>query len=240
MLVLVLLRQLRVAGRVLLLLDRLGHDLDDVFVVQLVRKTASLGGVHGTPAPYQSVIEVPEHLRRNVGAERFHRGSLSNVRQHDGFFEIRRRTLSLGINSSQTQVFPHFLLQRIVFQGFANVPLFVDASDDGMGLPRQLIHFLDRNGVDLVVQIQGRLVFAISEGYVHQLVHRDFFSCQHIGADNLVFPQNLRHDLFGLRSELGLGHRARKLDAASHFSLAYRDIGRALVETNPDGFQFLF
>mmetsp|Transcript_3739 Transcript_3739/g.8048 ORF Transcript_3739/g.8048 Transcript_3739/m.8048 type:complete len:204 (+) Transcript_3739:1844-2455(+) len=109
-----------------------------------------------------------------------------------------------------------------------------------MWLTSQLIDFLDGNCVDFVVQIQGRFVFAITEGDIYELIDGDFFSRQYVGADNFVLAKNLRDDLFGFGSEFRLDYRARESHSPSQFSLAYRDIGRTLVETNADGFQLSF
>mmetsp|Transcript_7165 Transcript_7165/g.14782 ORF Transcript_7165/g.14782 Transcript_7165/m.14782 type:complete len:202 (-) Transcript_7165:570-1175(-) len=201
-----------------------------------MRQPATLWGVNSAFAPYQSVIEVSKHLRRNVGTQRFNCGTLSDVRQDNRFIEIRRRALSLCIDSGQSKIFPHLLFQCIVFQRFTDVPLFVDTSNNGMWLAGKLVNFLDRDGIDFVVQIQGWFVLAIAKNDVHQLIDSDFFSGQNIGTRQFVLPENLRDNFFRFWPELCLGDGTRKSNSASQFSLGHSHIGWPLIEADPHGF----
>ena len=139
---------------VLLLLPvRLRDDLDDVLVEKLVCNPTSLGAMLGTLSPDQGKVKVTQHLGRHILAKGLHRRSLPDLGQNDGLGQVRRLSLSLGVDSRQPQVLPHFLLNQVIILRGADVQPLLHATDDRVRHPGELVDLFDSDGINLVVKV---------------------------------------------------------------------------------------
>lgn len=78
--------------------------------------------------------------------------------------EERRGAAALGVDADEAHVVPHLGQQAV------EVELHAHRDDDGVRLPRQLVHLLDRDGVDLVVRVEAPDVLSVPLDHVDHLV----------------------------------------------------------------------
>lgn len=89
-------------------------------------------------------------------AYRFDTTSVTVVGEHNWISEIWLFVSLLGVDSHQVEMFPDLLKKSV------EVELHVAADDDCVGLLCDEVDLLHRNGVDLVVAVQGLDVLTIA------------------------------------------------------------------------------
>mmetsp|Transcript_13950 Transcript_13950/g.26591 ORF Transcript_13950/g.26591 Transcript_13950/m.26591 type:complete len:210 (-) Transcript_13950:279-908(-) len=103
--------------------------------------------------------------------------------------------------------------------------------------PRQLIHLLHRNSINLIIKITTRLINPIPNNDIHQLIHRNILPRQQIRAHNPILPHDRCRQLGRIGSQLSQRHGRREPHPPSRL-LRKSHIRRPLVQTYPHRLQF--
>mmetsp|Transcript_18756 Transcript_18756/g.32246 ORF Transcript_18756/g.32246 Transcript_18756/m.32246 type:complete len:210 (+) Transcript_18756:666-1295(+) len=105
--------------------------------------------------------------------------------------------------------------------------------------PRQLIHLLDRNRINLIIKITTRLIHPIPHNHIDQLIHGNILPRQQIGTIDTILSHNLRRQFFRIGPQFRQWHGGREPHPAR--SLLFEgNVRRTLIHAYSHRFQFQF
>jgi len=150
-------------------LDLLGAcvlvHLEHVLVCQLVVDAHTLRvELHGA-APHHCVRKLLDEVFVDLHQTALYSSSVSRVKQNNWVGKVRLRAKALGVNAHQAKLLPDFIEQNVDTQ----VHLHRDAAV--LRVLHLLVDVLNRDGVDLIVDIDALDVFSVALDHVNQLVH---------------------------------------------------------------------
>ena len=209
---------------------RLADDLEDVLVLEHVGEADALGAVLRRRAPDIGVVEDDEQLLGDARRRGLDRDAVALRREHDRLVEVRGAAAALAEDAHEAHGVPH-ARQQVV-----EVQLEVHGHDDRVRLPRELLDVLERDHVDLVVDVEAPHVLAVPVDDVDELVRAVVAAEQDLAVVEPELVQDRVHRLRGVVAELRQRHRRVELDAARRL-LHERDVRRRLVQPQPHGLE---
>ena len=100
-----------------------------------------------TPSPNISIFEIFDEIPMNIIADAIDCTAISVGGQNNRVSEIREHSFLFGVDSSQSQIFPHFLQKKIQIQ------FHLAADHHVVFCPRDFVHLLDADRVDLIIHV---------------------------------------------------------------------------------------
>lgn len=149
--------------------------------------------------------------------------------QDDWVFEVGGSTSLLCVDTDHAQLFPDFGQENIKTE----LHMYRDASIQW--ILRYLVDLLNRDGIDLVVDINALYVLSIALNHIDELVDIVVSPEGNMSIMHLVLVHDVDHHLF-----VNFGQLAVSVELNSTgFDLLDADIGPTLVQTDANLFEFL-